>query len=64
LAALCDKIRDLKNCFNITQITVGKKRGEVLKEKKRGEGRRHIRSDTQLNFRDLFPSGLVWVVGA
>ena len=59
MAALCDKIRDLKNCFNTTQITVGKKRGEVLKEKHRGEGRRQKGSDTELNFGNLFCSALM-----
>jgi hypothetical protein len=55
---------DLKNCFNITQITVWEKRGEVLKEKKRGEGRRQKRNNTQLNFRDLSSSGLMWITRA
>jgi len=59
VAALSDKICDLQNCFNKTQITGGKKRGDVLKEKKRGEGRRQRRSDTQLNFRDLSSSDLM-----
>jgi hypothetical protein len=59
VAVLCDKICDMKNLFNLIQITAGKKRGEVLKEKKRGEGRRHERRAIQLNFRDLSCSGLI-----
>jgi hypothetical protein len=53
MAAVCNEIWDLKNSFNITQITVGKKSGEVLKDKERGEGGRRKRSDTQMSFRDL-----------
>jgi hypothetical protein len=44
VAALCNKICGLENCFNVTQIIVGKKRGRYSKRKigARDEDRKEV----------------------